>query len=175
MSSTPVLLLPAGELAESPRRAQGRRGGGVPAHDLRAAHGHALHTVVFAGFSAEALAQRMSDCRYVQLVGALLVIMSASSICAATGEVAVRQRVRAVDAASAQIYRSLTFARRAKVVITATGVWRGAKTMALKAIVDEALALSKQGGHSVGPMACAVLCPAPAPPLFGGIDLNKDR
>ena len=39
--------------------------------------------------------------------------------------------------------------RRAKVVITATGVWRGPRTMALKSIVDKALAISKQGGHQV--------------------------
>ncbi len=38
---------------------------------------------------------------------------------------------------------------RAKVVVTATGVWRGPRTMPLKSIVDKALAISKQGGHQV--------------------------
>jgi hypothetical protein len=33
------------------------------------------------------------------------------------------------------------------VVITATGVWRGAKTMGLKKIVDDALKLTEKGGH----------------------------
>lgn len=36
---------------------------------------------------------------------------------------------------------------RVKVVITATGVWRGPKTMGLKTIVDDALKLVEKGGH----------------------------
>lgn len=34
-------------------------------------------------------------------------------------------------------------------VITATGVWRGPKSMGLKAIVDDALKLVEKGGHKV--------------------------
>jgi len=38
------------------------------------------------------------------------------------------------------------------VVITATGVWRGPKTMGLKSIVDDALKLTEKGGHKVRSM-----------------------
>mmetsp|Transcript_3580 Transcript_3580/g.10404 ORF Transcript_3580/g.10404 Transcript_3580/m.10404 type:complete len:633 (-) Transcript_3580:1161-3059(-) len=77
----------------------------LPIAMLACARIGALHTVVFAGFSAEALAQRIQD-------------------------------------------------SKAKVVITATGVWRGPKAMALKTIVNKALDISKQGGHQV--RACLV-------------------
>ena len=40
--------------------------------------------------------------------------------------------------------------QRAKVVITATGVWRGPKTLGLKTIVDDALTITAKGGHTVG-------------------------
>lgn len=36
-------------------------------------------------------------------------------------------------------------------VITATGVWRGPKTMGLKSIVDDALVLCDKAGHKVRP------------------------
>jgi acetyl-CoA synthetase len=72
----------------------------LPIAMLACARIGAMHTVVFAGFSAEALSQRLVDCK-------------------------------------------------AKVVITATGVWRGAKTMGLKKIVDDALKLTEKGGHKV--------------------------
>lgn len=72
----------------------------LPIAMLACARIGALHTVVFAGFSAEALAQRILDCK-------------------------------------------------AKVVITATGVWRGPKTLNLKAIVDDAFSISAKDGHKV--------------------------
>ena len=59
-----------------------------------------MHSVVFAGFSAESLASRILD-------------------------------------------------SRPKVVVTATGSKRGAKDIELKAIVDEALGITAQEGHSV--------------------------
>lgn len=40
-------------------------------------------------------------------------------------------------------------------VITATGVWRGPKAMALKTIVNKALDISKQGGHQARPLPSA--------------------
>ena len=58
----------------------------------------AVHSVVFAGFSPEAIAQRASD-------------------------------------------------GRAVVIITASGVMRGAKRVELKALVDAALALAAKGGY----------------------------
>lgn len=43
-------------------------------------------------------------------------------------------------------------------VITATGVWRGPKTLNLKAIVDDALNLSGKDGHKVlaDPYCCCL-------------------
>ena len=38
---------------------------------------------------------------------------------------------------------------RSKLVITASGVWRGPKTLVLKGIVDGGITLSEKAGHKV--------------------------
>ena len=62
----------------------------------------AVHSVVFAGFSAESLASRVADCK-------------------------------------------------SRVVVTTSGVMRGKKKLATKAIVDDALNFSKREGFEVRP------------------------
>ena len=42
-----------------------------------------------------------------------------------------------------------SYVRRSKVVITASGVWRGPKTLVLKTIVDDGIKLSEKAGHKV--------------------------
>ncbi|GLI67071.1 hypothetical protein VaNZ11_011266 [Volvox africanus] len=77
----------------------------LPAAMLACARIGAVHSVVFAGFSAEALAQRIVDCQ-------------------------------------------------GKVVLTASGVMRGAKAVPLKAIVDDAAKLAAKGGQPVTSVLC---------------------
>mmetsp|Transcript_19106 Transcript_19106/g.32798 ORF Transcript_19106/g.32798 Transcript_19106/m.32798 type:complete len:706 (+) Transcript_19106:76-2193(+) len=72
----------------------------LPMAMLACARIGAIHTVVFGGFSAEALAGRMADCK-------------------------------------------------AKVLITCSGVMRGAKPIELKKIADKALTLCEEQGHKV--------------------------
>eukprot|EP00884_Botryococcus_braunii_P002880 jgi/Botrbrau1/12593/Bobra.0169s0121.1 len=73
----------------------------LPIAMLACARIGAVHSVVFGGFSAEALAQRMTDCR-------------------------------------------------CKVLITATGGWRGQKSFGLKSIADKACDLAASQGFKVG-------------------------
>lgn len=68
----------------------------------------AVHSVVFAGFSAESLASRVADCK-------------------------------------------------SRVVVTTSGVMRGKKKLATKAIVDDALNFSKREGFEVRPFTRLVL------------------
>ncbi len=68
----------------------------------------AVHSVVFAGFSAESLASRVADCK-------------------------------------------------SRVVVTTSGVMRGKKKLATKAIVDDALNFSKREGFEVRPLTELVL------------------
>ncbi|KXZ53705.1 hypothetical protein GPECTOR_6g622 [Gonium pectorale] len=77
----------------------------LPAAMLACARIGAVHSVVFGGFSADAVAQRILDCK-------------------------------------------------GKVVLTATGVMRGAKPVLLKPIVDEAVALAAKQGFNVSSVLC---------------------
>ena len=68
-----------------------------------------VHSVVFAGFSAESLASRVEDCK-------------------------------------------------SQVVVTTSGVMRGKKKLETKAIVDDALKISKREGFEVpSPMLCHII------------------
>ena len=78
--------------------------GELPITMLACARIGAVHSVVFAGFSAESLASRVEDCK-------------------------------------------------SRVVVTTSGVMRGKKKLETKAIVDDALQISKRDGFEVGP-AC---------------------
>lgn len=74
--------------------------GELPITMLACARIGAVHSVVFAGFSAESLASRVEDCK-------------------------------------------------SRVVVTTSGVMRGKKKLETKAIVDDALQISKQAGFEV--------------------------
>ena len=75
--------------------------GELPITMLACARIGAVHSVVFAGFSAESLASRVEDCK-------------------------------------------------SRVVVTTSGVMRGKKKLGTKAIVDDALQISKREGFEVG-------------------------
>jgi len=96
----------------------------LPVAMLACARLGAVHSVVFGGFSAEALAQRVIDCR-------------------------------------------------PKVVITMTAVKRGAKPIALKSVVDAALATAAKEGVSV-PVVLVAENEAAAPRSEAGLTPGRD-
>lgn len=152
----------------------------LPIAMLACARIGAMHTVVFAGFSAEALSQRLADCKcalsrqQTPWLSVLVLLPSCGPEYSPASAFAVfvtpllprccRPDLMSLPASPAEAWQTacvLICCRRptidlhlcrAKVVITATGVWRGPKTMGLKSIVDDALKLTEKGGHKVRSM-----------------------
>jgi acetyl-CoA synthetase len=105
----------------------------------------AVHSVVFAGFSAEALAQRIVDARWAACAGRPV---WGGGWCSGRRCLPL---IAAVLQAGATPYMppALLPPRSSRVLITASGVLRGSKLLQLKRVADAALAAAAAAGHHV--------------------------